>query len=339
MTLVDEAVAAGARFQPACELLGLSARTVQRWKAEDVPPDRRVGPKTSPTNKLSPAERKRIVEIATSPEHRDLSPNQIVPLLADQGIYVASESSFYRVLREAGLNQHREPSRPASSKAPRALVATGPNQVWSWDITYLPSPVRGRFFYLYLVLDIWSRKVVGTAVHEEETSEHAAALIARACADEGVAEDQLVLHSDNGSPMKGATMLATLQQLGVATSFSRPRVSNDNPFAESIFKTAKYRPWYPSRPFTSLGDARDWVGNFVVWYNDCHFHSAIRFVTPADRHSGEDVAILRKRRQVYERARRRNPQRWSGDTRNWSRPRVVTLNPDKRSSSLKEQAA
>ena len=227
----------------------------------------------------------------------------------------------------------------ATKRAPRELTATAPNQVWSWDITYLRSPVRGRFFYLYLVMDIWSRKIVATAVHEEELSEHAAALIAKACADEGIDENQLVLHSDNGGPMKGATMLATLQKLGIASSFSRPSVSNDNPFPEALFRTAKYRPWYPSRPFASLEDAAAWVAMFVEWYNEGHFHSAIRFVTPADRHTGEDVAILENRKEVYQQARRANPHRWSGATRNWSRPAVVRLNPSKDASNSKEPVA
>lgn len=264
-----------------------------------------------------------------APEYRDLSPAQIVPLLADQGTYLASESTIYRILREERQLAHRGASRPATSRAPQEFVADGPNQVWSWDITYLRSPISGQYFYLYLVMDVWSRKIVGTAVHDEESADHASLLIRTACSDEGIDGTRLVLHSDNGAPMKGSTMLATLQQLGILASFSRPRVSDDNPYVESLFRTAKYRPEYPTRPFASVFEAATWVHDFVDWYNEAHFHSAIRFVTPAQRHSGEDVLVLEHRSDVYARARRQNPRRWSTRTRNWSRPETVRLNPAK----------
>jgi transposase InsO family protein len=184
------------------------------------------------------------------------------------------------------------------------------------------------FFRLYLVMDIYSRKIVGWEIHENETAEHAARLIRKACLGEGVHEAGLVLHADNGSPMKGATMLATLQRLGVVPSFSRPSVSNDNPYSESLFGTMKYTPAFPSKPFESLTAAREWVGTFVRWYNYEHHHSAIRFVTPAARHSGEELVILVKRTAVYEAAKQRNPQRWSGDIRNWTPVGTVWLNPE-----------
>ncbi len=235
---------------------------------------------------------------------------------------------MYRVLREADQLKHRAASNPPTRHRPSELVATSPGQVWSWDITYLKSPVLGVFFYLYLVVDIFSRKVVAAEVHVAEDSERAAELIAQACAAEGIDPDQLALHSDNGSPMKGATLLATLQELGVMPSFSRPRVSDDNPFSEALFRTAKYRPEYPSGPFASLEAARAWVKWFIQWYNHEHLHSGIRFVTPAQRHAGEDVRILERRRAVYEAARARNPERWSGDVRDWSRINEVRLNPE-----------
>jgi transposase InsO family protein len=157
--LIDEAVADGARFRPACETAGLSARAVQRWKAEGIPEDRRAGPKTRPSNKLSEEERRHVLDLVNTPQYRDLPPAQIVPLLADQGEYVASESTIYRLLREADQAPHRSSARPRTSSAPRECVATGPNQVWSWDITYLRSSVAGQYFYLYLILDVWSRKI------------------------------------------------------------------------------------------------------------------------------------------------------------------------------------
>jgi transposase InsO family protein len=326
--LIDEAVSAGARQRKACEVVGVDARTLQRWKTLGIGEDRRAGPKQVPKNKLSSQERNRILEVANSREHRDLSPKQIVPKLADEGVYLASESTLYRVLREAGQVKHRESSSPATKRSqPEEYVATTPNRVWSWDITYLRSPIRGVFFYLYVVVDVWSRKLVGWSVHEEESGEHASAMIEAACAHEGIRRDQLVLHSDNGGPMKGATLLATLQILGVTTSFSRPRVSNDNPFSEALFRTVKYRPEYPRRPFASLEEARRWVTWFVRWYNTEHRHSAIRFVTPDERHSGQETEVLAQRAAVYAAARERHPERWTGDTRDWTPVEAVTLNP------------
>ena len=326
---VDEAYAAGARRAAACEILGVPPRTLQRWKAQGLGEDLRKGPKSAPRNKLTEVERAQILQIANVPEHRNLSPKQIVPLLADQGAYVASESSFYRVLRSAGQLKHRGPARsPVVRHRPTAYVATGPNQVWSWDITYLKSPVRGAFFYLYAATDVWSRKLVGWAVHDRECGELASTMISAACASEGVRQDQLVLHSDNGGPMKGATLLATLRALGIAASFSRPRVSDDNPYSESLFRTLKYRPEYPRRPFASLDAARCWAAGFVRWYNHDHHHSGIRFVAPAIRHAGKDVAVLAQRRNVYEAARSRHPQRWSGCVRDWSPIEEVVLNPE-----------
>ncbi|WP_338046751.1 IS3 family transposase [Polyangium spumosum] len=307
--LVDEAVARGATRADAAKTLGIHARTVARWKAQGGGQDGREGPRHEPAHKLTEAERKRIVEVSTSPAFRDLSPKQIVPLLADQGVYMASESSFYRVLRAEGLMNHRGKARPAKAQKPRERVATGPNQVWCWDITYLRSPVRGAFFYLYLVLDIYSRKIVGYRVEEDECMELAAELVERTCEAEQADPGKLVLHADNGGPMKGSTMLATFQRLGVVPSFSRPRVSDDNPYAEAMFRTLKYRPEYPRRPFQSIGEARAWVEGFVRWYNLEHLHSALRFVTPEDRRAGRDAGILGKRDGVYQRARRKHPRR------------------------------
>ncbi len=329
--LVQEAVAAGARRWHACEVLGLTVRTLERWG--DADDDGRHGPNTVPANKLSDTERKKLIAIATSVEFRDRSPSQIVPRLADRGEYVASESTFYRVLRDEDMQHHRGRSRPSVSR-PHEHVAGGPWQIASWDITYLRSLVRGQFFYLYLVEDVWSRKILGWAVHEEESAELAASLVERIRLDAGGIDlTGWVLHSDNGAPMKGATMLATLQRLGVVPSFSRPSVSDDNPFSEALFRTLKYCPQYPSAGFASLEDARAWVARFVAWYNHEHHHSGIGYVTPAARHSGDDVAILAARRAVYQRARRRRPERWAGTERQWKRPLTVTLNPENRRSA------
>jgi transposase InsO family protein len=331
MVLLDESMTAGARQTKACAVLGLSERTVQRWQTgETVHCDQRPLRDYQPPHKLTDSERADVLAIANSEEFGHLPPSQIVPRLADQGSYLASESTFYRILQAENQLAHRRSERPAQTRTkPRAICATAPNQLYSWDITYLPSAIRGQFFYLYLFMDIFSRKIVGWQVYAEESSVLAGELLRDLCHREGIQPKQLVLHSDNGSPMKGATMLATLQQLGVMPSLSRPSVSNDNPYSESLFKTLKYRPKYPLKPFAQVTDARDWVTSLVEWYNNEHRHSAIRFVTPAQRHEGLDENLLVKRKAIYETARDRNPQRWSGTTRNWQRIQAVHLNPDK----------
>lgn len=326
---IEEANQAGAGKRVSCELLGLSLRTLQRWQKGESWQDGRRDAKHVPHNKLDDLERQRLLKIANQAEYANLSPNKLVPLLADEGIYVASESSFYRVLKQAGQLQHRQRSKPSVANRPEALTATAPNCIYSWDITYLPTLVRGLFFYLYLFMDIFSRKIVGWQVYENECSQHAADLIEDICWREGVEENQVTLHSDNGSPMKGATMLATLQRLGIIPSFSRPSVSNDNPYSESLFKTLKYRPEYPEKAFEGLIDARDWVEGFVHWYNEVHLHSAIKFVTPAQKHAGLDRIILANRHHVYQVAKAKKPCRWSGNTRNWDPVEEVLLNPHK----------
>jgi putative transposase len=327
IAIVTEAIDDGARQRRACEIVGLDVRTYQRWSVQGPGEDGRTGPNTEPANKLTVLERQRILEVTTSTRFRDMSPKQIVPHLADRGEYLGSESSFYRVLRDHDAMTYRSPAKRPSTSAPREHVATGPGQVWSWDITYLRSSVRGAFHYLYLIEDVWSRKIVGWAVHDEEAMEHAAVLIDATTTASRVNARKLVLHSDNGGPMKGSTMLATLQRLGIVASFSRPSVSDDNPYSEALFRTLKYRPEYPQKPFASIEAAQAWVAWFVGWYNDEHLHSAIGFVTPAQRHVGDDESILANRTTVYEKARRRHPGRWSGEVRNWKRVTVVKLNP------------
>jgi putative transposase len=324
---IATAVAAGARRAAACVLVGLSVRTVERWRGA-YPTDARHGPNHVPANKYSDAERRAICATVTALAYRDLSPHQIVPRLADQGVYLASESTMYRVLRAEALLTRRGRAKAPVARLVTAQIAHGPNQVWSWDITYLPTPVRGVFLYLYLILDVWSRKIVGAHVYDTERAEHAAALFTRTCQRAMLDPRGLVLHADNGGPMKASTMVVTLERLGVLPSFSRPGVSNDNPFSEALFRTLKYCPAYPSKPFTDLAAATAWVAHFVHWYNHVHQHSAIRFVTPEERHTGREPTILAARQQVYERAREKRPDRWSGATRNWT-PVTTVRNPTK----------
>ena len=326
---VSEAVASGARQERACSVISLSQRTLQRWQLAPPGGDQRPVRLQAPKNRLSELERKHLLAVVNSDEFGHLPPSQIVPRLADQGHYLASESTIYRVLKAENQLAHRGAQRPAQRRhKPRALYATEPLQLFSWDITYLPTVVMGRYFYLYLFLDIFSRKIVGWQIYDVESSALAGEVMRDICAREDIAPNQVVLHSDNGSPMKGATMLATLQSLGVMPSFSRPAVSNDNPYSESLFKTLKYRPDYPLHKFEDLLSARQWVATFVQWYNNEHRHSAIGFVTPAERHAGLDTALLQRRVEVYEAAKKERPERWSGETRNWQYVSVVHLNPD-----------
>ena len=328
INLVDKAVESGARQKKAAAIMGISARTIIRWRQQSGGQDQRKGPLTAPANKLSEKERQQVLDISNSTAFRDLSPKQIVPKLADQGVYLASESTFYRVLKGHKMLTHRQASKPAVCRRPKQHVATGPCQVWSWDITYLKTSVKGLFFYLYMIVDVWSRKSIAAQVFAEESMDHSAMLLAHACMIHGVQPEELVLHSDNGAPMKGATMLATLHKLGVIASFSRPSVSNDNPYSESLFRTMKYRPDYPSKPFESIDQAQSWVDGFTFWYNTRHLHSSIRFVTPDDRHYGREKHILSNRRKVYEKARSRNPNRWLKQIRNWNPVYRVWLNPE-----------
>lgn len=336
ITLIEQAQAAGAALKPACELIGISARTYRRWCAkqaqtgriEDARQTRKHGPYE---HALSQEEKQHILQICNSAAYQSLPPTQIVPALAQQGLYIASESSFYRVLKAHDqLHRRGRSQSPRKVTAPEPYVATAANQIWSWDITYLPSTVKGRFWRLYLILDVFSRVIVKWEVYEHEDAELAAQLVRKACLQQGVQRNQLVLHADNGSAMKASTMLATLQHLGVVPSFSRPAVSNDNAYSESLFKTLKYTPAYPSKPFESLDGARQWVQDFAHWYNHEHRHSGIGFVTPMQRHTGADVQILAQRKQVYEQAKARHPERWkTRQTRNCLRIDSTSLNPTK----------
>jgi len=340
MARVNEAMQAGARQSAACEIIGISAKTLQRWAQPDNTRDGRLEPRHKPSTKFTQREHERIIEVANEPDYASLSPSKIVPKLADEGRYIASESSFYRVLKAAHQLKHRDKAKPARTVIkPKALTASRPNQIYSWDITYLPTPVRGIFLYLYLVMDIYSRKVVGWQVCEAESSALAADLMTDICHREGVKRQGVTLHSDNGSPMKGATLLATLQTLGVIPSFSRPSVSNDNPYSESLFRTLKYRPEYPEDVFANLCSARNWVRWFVEWYNNEHLHSSIQFVTPGQRHAGRDADILARRVQVYRHAKAQHPQRWSGNIRNWKPVGDVHLNPTTDTTESKNNKA
>lgn len=332
MALIQEAQANGSRLDAACCEAGLSLRSYRRWfQCGEVLADKRPeADKPEPAHTLSYDERQTILAVCNEAQHASLPPTQIVPSLLDKGVYIASEASFYRVLKAHSQLNHRGRSQaPKKLFKPTSFAATGPNQVWSWDITYLASPVKGQYYYLYMFEDIYSRKIVGYEVHVKECGELAAQLVQRCLLREQCFKQPLVLHSDNGAPMKAQTMRAKLDELGVQSSYSRPRVSNDNPYSEALFKTLKYRPNWPPSGFKSLDNARDWVNEFVRWYNTEHKHSKLNFVTPAQRHAQLDGAILAKRKQVLESAKAENPKRWSRSVRDCDPIGVVMLNPDK----------
>lgn len=343
ITWINEARANGARLNAACAEADIDARTYQRWQCEGVVrvDGRPTALRPIPPHALSDAERAQIIATANESRFASLPPSQIVPRLADEGVYLASESTFYRVLRAADQQHHRGRARSPVKRVASTHAATQPNAVWCWDITYLPSGVRGMWFYLYLIVDLYSRKIVGWEIHDQESGEHASALLRRSCLAEAIATQSrpLVLHADNGAPMKSATLLSTLQFLGVAPSYSRPRVSDDNAYVESLFRTCKYRPNYPAQGFATIETARAWVMQFVHWYNSEHRHSGIAFVTPSERHGGRDVELLKQRTAVYTAAKQRHPQRWSGDIREWKSPDVVWLNPERELCTESKQAA
>ena len=332
---IQTAHGTGARLGAACEVAGIDVRTLQRWKAHEglVGGDGRPqAVRPLPAHALSQAERAQVLCVANEPRFAAVPPARIVPMLADEGVYLASESTCARVLRANGQSRHRGRARaPQAVRPPTTHIATAPRQVWCWDMTFLAATVLGRWFHLYLILDLYSRKIVGWEVHDSDHAEHATHLVKRTALAEGIAAllNKPVLHGDNGSTLKATTVLAMLNWLGVKPSYSRPRVSDDNAYAESLFRTAKYRPEFPAKGFADLDAARTWAAGFVHWYNYDHRHSGIRYVSPAQRHAGDDHVILAARHALYSRARELNPARWSGNTRNWSPVLAVTLNPER----------
>ena len=331
---IGEAVSSGARQFKACGVVGISERTYLRWKTQgantkDSRPDA-VRPR--PMNKLNPEEEQMILMVMNQKEHRSLSPNQVFHKLIDeQGTYIASVSSFYRVLRHFGQINHRGYANPPVTRNITTHHATGPNEIWMWDISWLPGPAKGIYYYLYMIIDLFSRKVVGWEVWDHESSENASILVKKAVYSENVLlrRKPLVLHSDNGSPMKGASLLTTLYNLGVVRSNSRPRVSNDNAYIESMFRTVKYMPSFPHSGFSNIEMAREWVASFVNYYNNDHHHSSLKFITPNQRHDGLSQDILNKRKKILQAAKSKNPERWTGPIQNCTLEDIVWLNPTK----------
>jgi putative transposase len=302
----------------ACKAFGVNERTWRRRRQHAagraaVRPSRATGrpPRPHPAA-LSDAEIDQIVETLCSERFCDLAPAQVYATLLDEGTYLCSERHMYRILTQRGLVRERRRGghqRAGTYGVPR-LEADAPNRVWTWDITALSGPAKGVKYYLYTIVDIFSRKVVGWTIHPNESEQHARRLIREACRRHRIDRDQLVIHADRGSPMVAGTVAELLNELGVTKSHSRPRVSNDNPFIESHFKTLKYRPDYPDR-FDSITAARTWMRSFVHWYNHIHYHSGIGYLHPADLHTGDHTAIVEHRQTVLDAAAAAHPERFT----------------------------
>ena len=300
---------------------------MQRWEEQEGQGDQRKGPDSPAAHAYSEEEQQAILNRINQPDYAHLTPAQIVCKEADQGRYLASERTIYRILKKHGQDTHRHRSKERQPRKKPSLLATGPNQVWVWDITYLPLNVRGHFAYLYWVMDLYSRKIVGWRVYPVESMECSKELLSELIVEHGLAGKGLTIHSDNGSPMKGSAVVEMLRLFGVERSLSRPGVSNDNGHCESSFRTLKYRHNYP-RYQENKEAWSQWVSGYVTWYNEEHMHSGIGYVTPQARHEGSDHAQLEGRRIVYQAAYEANPQRWRrGKPRGWERPETVHLIP------------
>jgi putative transposase len=310
----------------ACQALGLARCQFYRKRR----PRPLAKAKAAPARKLTEAERATVRELLNSSRFADQVPREVYASLLDEGRYVCSVRSMYRILAEQDqVRERRDQLRHPSYTRPE-LLATGPNQVWSWDITKLLGPVKWSYFYLYTVLDIYSRYVVGWMIALQEAGHLAEQLIEETCQRQAIAPGQLTLHADRGKPMLSKPLAFLLADLGVTKSHSRPYTSDDNPFSEAQFKTMKYRPDYPQR-FGSLLEAREWSQQFFHWYNDQHHHTALGLLTPATVHLGRAAQVLQQRQIVLLQAFDRHPERFvRGTPRPGSLPQAVWINPPKR---------
>jgi putative transposase len=304
----------------ACTLTGRSRASHYRAAAGAMhgPP----APRPTPANALSAAEVDELVDLLRSPRFVDLAPAQVWAMLLDSGRYLASISTMYRVLRANHEIRERRAQASHPARARPELVATGPNQVWSWDITKLRGPAKGIYYDLYVIIDIFSRYVVGWMVAPTENAELAKAFIADAIAAQGVGADQLSIHADRGTSMTSKPVAVLLSELGVARSHSRPHVSNDNPYSEANFKTLKYCPAFPER-FGSIADARAFCAEFFSYYNHHHRHSGIALHTPASVHYGTVEAVQAARVEVLDSAYAANPRRFCNRRPTPPRPPTV----------------
>lgn len=325
---VDEAIKVGVKKRDAADVIGVNKKTLTRWMKDPNGIDGRSKNKFHSSNKLTKDEENEVFRLMSLPENRDRTPCEIVFRLAEEGGYICSERTIYRRLEHWGLNEHRSKTKAPKRDKPKEYVATGPNQVWTWDISYMHTIVPGVFVYLYAFIDIWDRTITGWSIHEKESGIYAANLLRRACFKNAVNPKSLIIHQDNGAPMISIDFLLELEKWG-KSSYSRPGVSDDNPFSESFFKTVKYNKGYPSK-FKDIQDASEWFYGFLDFYHFEHLHSGIGFVSPMDRRTGKDLEKLQKRRETYLAAKERNPNRWSKEVRKWESPSVVYLNSNKK---------
>ena len=296
--------------QPACEALCVSrAGFYRRQRAQPHQPERNIRPR--PPLALAGSERQEVLDTLHSERFVDQAPPVVYASLLDEGRYLCSARTMYRILAQENEVRERRNQRRHPHYTKPELIATGPNQVWSWDITKLKGPVKWTYFHLYVILDIFSRLVVGWMVAHRESAELAKRLIRESCEKQSIEPEQLILHADRGSSMKSKSVAFLLADLGVTKTHSRPHVSNDNPYSEAQFKTLKYRPEFPQR-FGCLQDAQSHCRTFFDWYNTQHLHTGIAMLTPQAVHYGEADSILKHRTEILEAARMKNPVRFKG---------------------------
>ncbi len=288
-------------------MIGLNRKTIHSWRREGLQ-DHRKGSARFVPHRLKDTEEEAILAICNSEKYCDMPPAMIVALLAQENTYIASESTFYRVMRKKQLLAHRQKSKaPRKGKQPDRIEVTGPNQVWAWDITWLKTDVKGLFHYAYTIIDLYDRSIVGWTIEDQESDHHAHKLFSRIIRDMKVIPE--IVHADNGNSMRGMTLAAFLDSLFISRSYSRPRVSNDNAFIESWHKTLKYSIGYPDF-FPTIENARTWYANFINWYNTAHLHSALGYVTPKQHRSGESEKLYAMRNETLLLAYLANPDRW-----------------------------
>jgi putative transposase len=313
-----------------CQALGLPRSSFYRAREAETHLPATVVKSVPPPRALSEAEKNTVRLLLNSERFQDLAPREVYATLLDEGQYLCHWRTMYRILEahdevRERRNQLSHPNHPRPE-----LLATGPNQVWSWDITKLLGPVKWTYYYLYVILDIFSRYVVGWLVADREAAALARELVGQSCLKQGIQAEQLTLHADRGSPMIARSLAMLLAELGVTKTHSRPHVSDDNPYSEAQFKTLKYRPDYPER-FGCQPDARAWSRAFFAWYNHEHHHSALGLLTPADVHYGHAEEIIHQRQQVLQAAYQKNPERFvQGPPKPPDLPTEVWINPPKK---------
>lgn len=321
----------------ACAALGVPRSSLYEARTQATRPiDPELQPVTRPTppRALNQAEKEQVRDLLNSERFQDAAPREVYAELLDKDQqYLCSWRTMYRVLAEYHeVRERRNQLRHPAYQKPE-LLATGPNQVYSWDITKLRGPSKGVYYYLYAMLDIYSRYMVGWMIAEVESAELAEQLITETCAKQGVQREQLTIHADNGSPMIAKSVAVLMADLGVVKSHSRPHVSDDNPFSEAQFKTLKYRPDYPQR-FGSLADARSWARHFFDWYNNEHHHSGLALLTPGAVHFGQAETVRQKRQAVLAQAYQTHPERFvKGAPAPDKLPKAVWINPPKEASA------